>query len=123
MSQVCIDNEVALDFLKGDRATIEKLRYYADNEDICITSFSLLQLLTGIKKPEVVEQFVDNVVVLPFDKVAAQLAPQLIKEVKENGLNINLDGILTASICLANEVFLFTKDRKKYEGIKRLKLV
>ena len=64
-----------------------------------------MQLLTGVKKQDVIEQFVENIVVLPFDQKAAQIAPQLIKEVRENNMNIHLEGIFTASICLANDVF------------------
>lgn len=123
MAQVCLDSEVAIDFLRGDNAVVEKLRYYADSEELCISPFLLLQLNLGVRKREVVSGFISNVSTLSFDKKAANIAVRLIQDSHENGFSRDIEGVLTAAVCIAHDAFLFTKDRKKYEGIKGLKLV
>ena len=60
MEKICLDFETALDFLWGDPATIEKLKYYADREEICITSLTLMHLLETVNKPDVVAAFAGN---------------------------------------------------------------
>ncbi|VVC04390.1 Uncharacterised protein [Candidatus Bilamarchaeum dharawalense] len=124
MEKICLDFEAALDFLRGEPAIIDKMRYYADHEEICITSLTMMHLLEVINKSEVVSSFSANVTVLPFDKKAAQIASKILNDMKErsDGFRIT-DSILTAAICMANDAHLFTKSTGKFEGIKGLKKV
>ena len=130
MEKICLDFETALDFLRGDPATIEKLKYYADREEICITSLTLMHLLETVNKPDVVAAFAGNVTILPFDKKAAQIASKILNEMKERGeLPKMTDSILTAAVCMANDAYLFTQSSQssrpnpKFEGIKGLRKV
>ena len=124
MEKICLDNEIVIDFLRGEKNSVEKLKYYADREEICINTLTLLQLMSAIKKPDVANAFINSVTILEFDKKSAAIAARLVYDLREQGYNHkNIDSILTAAICMSNEAFLFTKDRKKYEGIKGLKLV
>ncbi|MFH1685820.1 MAG: hypothetical protein ABH983_05965 [Candidatus Micrarchaeota archaeon] len=124
MEKICLDYETALDFLRGDPGTIEKLKYYADREEICITSMSMMQLLETIKKVEVITNFSNSVTILPFDKKAAVIATKINKEIKAKGeLPKPVGSILTASICIANDAFIFTRSPWKFEGIRGLRKV
>lgn len=124
MEKICLDFETALDFLMGDPSTIEKLRYYADREEICITSLTLMQLLETIKKEEVIINFSNSVSILPFDKRAAGIATKLNREIRMKGeLPKPMDSVLTASICIANDAFIFTRNAWKFEGIRGLRKV
>lgn len=124
MEKICLDFETALDFLMGDPGTIEKLRYYADREEICITSLTLMQLLETIKKEEVISNFSNSISILPFDKRAAGIATKLNREIRMNGeLPKPMDSIMTASICIANNAFIFTRNSWKFEGIRGLRKV
>src|SRR3989338_7665953 len=124
MEKICLDTEVAIDFLRGENAIVEKLRYYADREEICITASTLIHLLSAIRKEGIANSLTNSVTVLDLDKKSAGIAARLIKESKEQGYtHKNMDSFLNAAICIANSAFLFTKERKKYEGIKGLKLV
>ena len=124
MEKICLDFETALDFLRGDSGAVEKLRYYADREELCITSFTLLNLLHTINKPEVVSAFSNSVTVLPFDRRAANFAANLTKEIDERGdAQKRMDSILTAAICMANNAFLFSRSPAKFDGIKGLRKV
>ncbi len=124
MEKICLDFETALEFLRGDPATIEKLKYYADREEICITSITLMHLLEAVNKHDVVGAFANGVTVLPFDKKAAQFASKIMGEVESKGSSYHVrDSILTAAICMANDAFLFSKNVSKFDGIKGLKKV
>ncbi len=124
MEKICLDYETALDFLRGDPATIEKLRYYADREEICITSMTMMQLLETIKKQEVASNFANSVTILPFDKKAAAVATKLNRGIRQQGeIPKPMDSILTASICIANDAFIYTRSPWKFEGIRGLRKV
>jgi predicted nucleic acid-binding protein len=124
IEKICLDFEIAIDFLRGDQATIEKLKYYADREEFCITSLTMLHLMETISKPDVIAAFAGNVTVLPFDKKAAQIASKIMNEFREKGETRKMDdSILTAAICMANDAFVFSKTPAKFEGIKGLKKV
>ena len=124
MEKICLDFEAALHFLRGDPATIEKLKYYADREEICITSFTMLHLVEAIKKPEAVNAFANSVTVLPFDRRAAHLAASISRELEEHGTTHGMsESVMTAAICMANDAFLFSRSPSKFDGIKGLKKV
>jgi len=129
MEKICLDFETTLDFLRGDAATIEKLKYYADREEICITSFTMLQLLETVSKQEVITAFVNSVTVLPFDRRAAHIAADILTNDLADHADIHkrTENVLTAAICIANEAFLYakspSKSPSKFEGIKGLKKV
>ena len=124
MERICLDFETSLDFLRGDPSTIEKLKYYADREEICTTSFTLLHLQNTINKADVVRAFANSVTVLPFDKNAAQIAARINRDLDEQReLPKMVEDVTTAAICIANDAFLYTRSLSKYDGIKGLKKV
>lgn len=124
MEKICLDFETALDFLRGDNATLEKMRYYADREELCITSFTLLHITEVINKPDVVAAFANGVTILPFDRKAAQKAAAINRELEEKGnLGKRSEIVLTAAICIANDALLFAHKPSDFDGIKGLKKV
>lgn len=119
-----MDFETALDFLRGDPATIEKLKYYADREELCVTSLTMLHLFETVKKREAVVRFSNSVTVLPFDKNSSQLAHQINKDLSERGeIPKMMESVFTAAICMANDAFLFSRTSWKFDGMKGLKRV
>lgn len=124
MEKICLDFEVALDFLRGDPATIEKLMYYADREEICITSMTLVHLYEVVSRQDVVGAFAANVTVLPFDKKAAQMTTKLLNELREHGDSVQItDSLLTAGVCMANDALIYYKTPARYAKIRGLKKV
>ncbi len=124
MEKICLDTDIALDFLRGEQNCVEKLKYYAAREEICISTLTLIYLLSTIRKQDVAHSFANSVTILDLTANSARLASRLIHELKEKGYSPkNIDNVLTAAICMSNNAFLITKDRTKFEGIKGLKLV
>jgi predicted nucleic acid-binding protein len=124
MEKICLDFEIALDFLRGDVGTKEKLQHYADREEICITSITLMHLLETISKKDVVLDFASIVTVLPMDKKAAQNASKIASELREHGDSGEMcESVMTAAICMANDALLYTKSPAKFTGIRGLRKV
>ena len=124
MEKICLDFEAALDFLRGEPKTIEKLGFYADREEICITSTTLFHLFETVTKREVVGAFANSVTVLPFDRRSAQIAASINRELDEQGyMHGGTESVLTAAVCIANDALLFSKSFEKFDGIRGLKKV
>ncbi|MFH0884770.1 MAG: type II toxin-antitoxin system VapC family toxin [Candidatus Micrarchaeota archaeon] len=124
MEKICLDFKAALDFLRGDPATIEKLMYYADREELCITSMTLMHLYETVSRQDVVGAFAANMTVLPFDKKAAQMATKVMNELREHGESVQItDSLLTAGVCMANDALLYAGTPGNYVRIRGLKKV
>lgn len=123
MEKICLDTEVLIDFLRGDRAIVEKLKNYAAREELCITPISLFYLYRTVKKTEVVDAFANAITILPLDAAGSIKASEISQELAEKGMDKTMDVVLTSAVCIVNHSFLFTKDRKKFDGIRGLKLV
>ncbi|MBN1169572.1 hypothetical protein JXA56_00970 [Candidatus Micrarchaeota archaeon] len=124
MEKICLDFDTAIDFLRGDPSTIEKLMYYADREELCITSMTLMQLLETIRKHEAVTNFANSITILPFDKKAAAIANKINNDLKDRGeMPKPIDSVLLASVCIAHEAFVFSRSPWKFEGIRGLRKV
>lgn len=123
MERICLDFETTLDFLRGERSTVEKLNYYANREEICISSITLYNLLEAVSRKDVVISFANNVKVLPFDRKAAVMANNISTELKEKGVDPPVETIVIAAICMANDAFLFAKKPADFAGIRDLKKV
>ncbi len=123
MEKICLDLEAALDFLRGEATTVEKLHYYANQEEICISGVTLYNLLETVSKRDVVIAFANSVTILPLDRKAAVIANKIRKELADRGADPPDESLLTAAVCIANDAFLFTKKPANFEGIRGLKRV
>ena len=124
MEKIVLDFEAALGFLRGDAGTIEKLMYYADREEICISSMTLMHLYESVSRQDAVGAFAANVTVLPFDKKAAQVVTKIANELREHGESVQMtDSLVTAAICISNDGLLYARSPAKFAMIKGLKKV
>jgi predicted nucleic acid-binding protein len=124
MEKICLDYGAALDFLRGEQSIVEKLKYYANREEICLGSMTLVHLLETVRKQDVVMNFSSAVTVLPFQRREAIIAARIKQELSEKGeKSRGMESMMTAATCLAHNAFLFTKEPRKFEGIKGLKKV
>jgi len=123
MEKICLGYDAVLDFLRGEPSTVEKLNYYANQEEICISGITLYNLLHTINKREVVISFANSVTILPFDRKAAVIANKLRKEMSDKKADPPAEPVMTAAVCIANDAFLFTRKPANYEGIRGLKRV
>ncbi len=122
MEKICLDLDTVLDFLRGDPGTVEKLHYYANREEICVSGITLYALLETVSKKDIILSLANSVTVLPFDRKAAVIANRINRETNR-GTDPPAESVLTAAICIANNAFLFTRKPVNFEGIRGLKKV
>lgn len=123
MEKICLDLDAVLDFLKGEPSTVEKLNYYANQEEICISGITLYALLEIVNKRDTVISLANSVTILPFDRKAAVIAGKISKEIFDRGIEPPMESLFTAAVCIANNAFLFTKKPGNFEGMRELKKV
>ncbi len=119
MVKICLDTDVVLDFLKGEQNTVEKISYYTQNEELCITSITFFELLSAVQNKAKVIGLLESLTLLSFDRAAAY------ETYKLNSIypNRKLRELFIAGVCTSNKALLFTKSRQFYDGIVDLKLV
>lgn len=123
MAKICLDTDIIIDFLEGRKATIQKLKYYIEKEEIVTTSVVMFEVLASVKSIAPVLRFMGNLEILDFDGQSAELASKFYRDSLKEGVRISTRAIINAAICMRNDAFLFTKNRNEYEGIKGLKVV
>lgn len=123
MEKICLDYSAALDFLKGEKTVAEKLNYYINNDEICISALTLAHLLYTVKKQDVIISFANSVTILPIDRKAVVVSSKLRNELAENANEISHETLMNAAVCIVNDAFLFTRRAADYEKIKGLKRV
>ncbi len=123
MEKICLDYHTALDFLRGDQTVVEKLNYYADREEICISSLTLTRLFFTVRRHDVVTSFANSITVLPIDQKAAVVSSKIKKDLDETRKELPHEVLFTAAVCITNNAFLYTKRPADFEGIKGLRRV
>ncbi|MDD5022927.1 MAG: type II toxin-antitoxin system VapC family toxin [Candidatus ainarchaeum sp.] len=122
MEKICLDTQVIIDFLRGESAMVEKVKYYAE-EELCATSLTLFELFVTVNKTDIINQFVKNITPLEFNENCSLIASRVYNDLREIGEIRPIRNILNASVCIDSGAYLVTKNRKDYEKIRGLKLV
>jgi len=122
MEKICIDLDMAIGFLKGETTAVEKIKYYS-GEELCVSVFTAYELLSTITKRDVVQQFLSNLTILPFDANSATIASNVRKWSDEKGIEISTSKAFNAAICISNKAYLVSKDHTQYDKIRGLTIV
>lgn len=107
----CLDTSAVLELMYGTLRG-KKILETVDTASIIISSFTVYELLNGLKEQEreSVEQFLKDVHTISFDVNAAKKSSSVRRELKTKGSLINELDILIAGVCLAHNLTLITKD-------------
>jgi len=111
---VLIDTNIIVDLIAGDKQIIALLNKLVEKEEIktsTITEYELLKHKNRLKK-QLAEDFLSEIIIIPFDRAAARKSALLFNKLKESGKMINENDLLIAGICLANDEVLLTRDQK-----------
>lgn len=110
---VCLDTNILIAFLRGNKKIIKLIKEYSLNEEVCsttITEYELRKYHSIMNEvPEL--SVLENITLYPFDRVAARRASEIFEALKEKGKMINENDILIAAIALAKNEILLTGDR------------
>ena len=124
-----LDTNTCIYFLnRSSERIISQFKKYSPSE-ITLSSITVAELFYGAEKSKarkknwaVVEDFVSNFDILPFDEKSCQIYAKTRASLEKAGVPIGPMDLLIASISLANNFVLVTNNIKEFRRIKGLKL-
>jgi tRNA(fMet)-specific endonuclease VapC len=123
--KICLDSDILIEISKNNTEVIEKLRKLDAN--IYTTPINIFEIWAGRFKKEEnsVKKLINNLKKINFDEQSSLKAADIQLELKKTGQNIDFRDIFIASICIQNDIPLFTKNKKHFERLTKfgLKLI
>jgi len=123
---ILADSDVLIDFLAGVQPVKNQIAEYIRAERLQTTAVTCFELLNGAgenKRGQAVRQLIDGLNVLPLDRAAARRAAEVRRKLDRKGEAIGMGDSLIASIALAHNLALFTRNRSLFERVENLELV
>lgn len=114
------DTTFLIDLLNGR----EDAKFFAKHNYVVTTAISIFELFQGLKESEkkVAQNILEELPVLSFDKQAAILSANILKELKNKGLEIDPEDCMIAAIVLINKSVILTKNVKHFQRIRGLQI-
>ena len=124
-----LDTNTCIYFLnRSSERIVSQFKKYSPSE-ILLSSITVAELFYGAEKSKarkknwaVVEEFVSNFNIVPFDEKSCQTYAKTRASLEKSGLPIGPMDLLIASISIANNYILVTNNIKEFKRIKGLKL-
>lgn len=123
---IVADTDVLIDFLASVQPATDQVAEYIAADRLQTTAVSCFELLSGAgenKRGHAVRVLLESLGVLPLDRVAAEHAADVRRNLERTGQKIGMGDSLIAGIALAHDVPLLTRNRSHFERVKNLKLV
>ena len=122
----CLDSDIVIAHFRGDLSIKGRLNSIS-MEELFITPITLCELYRGVflsgnmeKDKLLIERLLERVNVLNFDLNACEIFGKAYKVLKQSGKLTQDSDLMTASICLSNNMTLITRNKKHFENIKGL---
>jgi predicted nucleic acid-binding protein len=123
--EICLDTDILIEITKNSEEIITFLRKLGAN--LYTTPINSFEIWTGRlrKEEEHIKNLIENLKSADFNKKAALRTGDIYKYLKEKGELIDFRDIFIASVCIENNLELFTNNKKHFERLKKfgLKLV
>jgi len=127
----CLETDFLIALIRKDKCALEKLKNLLDvGERITTTPLNAAELFKGAYLSEKVAEnlitikgILNRLELLNFSYKAAEYYGKIFADLKERGLLIGDVDILVASIVLASDEQLLTRNIKHYERVTGLKLL
>ena len=124
---ILIDTTAAIDFLRGQRQVISRIKSLQSSGDaIGISSVSVFELLHPLRHRKLQEQeravrsFVHQLSLLPLDSDAASESADIMGSLLRIGQPVNALDVLIAGTAVANGVELILSSDEDFERISRV---
>jgi len=124
MQSYCLETTFIVDFLRGEKAALEK---YDSIKALWLMTTSVVawEILRGpklcgrAKEYDAALRFLEQLDILPFTLTAARIAAEIERDLEEKGQKINLVDVLIAATSLEANAHLVTRD-ENYRAIPGL---
>ena len=126
----CLDTNIIIDIFRGNTALKNKMLQFKDTPaKFYITSITLCELFKGAYKSknrekaiELITKFYKSVKVLTFDLASTNLFGLNHNLMEKKGKKVPEADLMIASLAMANNCILITKDLKHFNHIPNIKL-
>ncbi len=128
LETVCIDTDVLIDFLRGKKETVEKIRKLEEEFDLATTTINIFELYFGAYKTnkernvKAVNDLVERIEVFGLSKKSAEIAGRMMAVLERKGLEIGIRDTMVAGIAIENDVGLLTRNLKHYKRLEEFGL-
>ena len=120
-----VDTDVLIDYLLGAEPMASKVAKLVATGQLVTSSVNCFELLCGAqenKRADVTRAFVSVVDVLTLDKLGAEKAAEVRRDLQGAGQDIGMGDSLIAGIALAYDLPLLTRNQKHFQRVKNLRL-
>jgi tRNA(fMet)-specific endonuclease VapC len=129
VDRVLVDADVLVDYLRGRRPGLDMYVKWQKLKRLALTSIVAFELLLGARLSSKQDQriaevrsLLDQHQVFSFDTKAADFASKVGGDLRKKGRSLEIRDLLNASICLAQDLPLLTKNKAHYDRIAGLKI-
>ncbi len=127
----CLDTNIIIDIFRGDEELKNKIEnLMRDHVDFCINPIILCELLKGanlsknkVSSMQLIQEFLYSVEVLDFTENACRIFGEKYAELARSGKLTQEIDLMIASIALAHESVLITRNVDHFKNIKDLKII
>ncbi len=114
---ICLDTDVLINIAKRDAKTLQQISTLSMN--YATTTINVFEIWQGRKDAEQAHELFSALLILPFTDVAALIAGNIARLLRENGESLDLRDLFIATICITNDVELLTSNKKHFERLKK----
>lgn len=125
LNNICLDTDVIINSLNSKEFGKKLLKLKNKGVSLYTTAINTFELSKGVreKERENLENFFSGLNILNFDKKSSEKAAQIFNELKKQGNSLDIADIMIASIAIANNQTLWTKNKKHFQRIPELVLI
>ena len=125
--EICVDTDVLIDFLKKKEPGSRTYERWRGKAALAITPITAFELLFGSKQSSLTEKrsneamsLIEQHLLLPFDKSAAERASEIGVQLRQKGEEIEIRDLFIASICVSQGIPILTKNKQHFERVPGL---
>lgn len=125
MEIVLLDTDVLIDFVNGAEPSAVTVRTLIQGRRGAMSAVSRFELQSGARssqRKKALTPVLAFLPVLPLDARSADYAASVRERLEQAGYGIGMADSLIAGIALANNVPLFTRNRRHFERVEGLRL-
>lgn len=122
---IIADSDVLIDFLRGHGEGARRVALELTTRSFGTTAITAFEIRSGAqsaRQRKAVDTLLDAMTILPFGPEEARIAADVRQPLEREGQPIGMADYMIASVCIANDSILLTRNKKHFERVKDLKL-
>lgn len=129
MELICIDTDLLIDMLRGQKETVDKIKDIEGVFHLATTVINSFELYYGAFRTEkreknvlYVDKLLERLLILKMKQESSKHAGKILADLEKKGEIIDFRDVLIASIAITTDTTLFTRNISHFERIEGIKL-